>query len=69
MARDFFFDGRRAQHLGVAKLDQYRAFGVHGVVARDTNRTQLVSGTGVAGFRKNSSHKNTGGYLKNNIVG
>ena len=32
-----FFHRRGAQHLGVAKLDEHRAFGVHGVVAGDAH--------------------------------
>jgi len=57
VAGDFFFYRRGTKHLGVAKLDQYRAFGVHGVVTGDAHRAQLVSGAGVAGFWENSGHK------------
>ncbi|MPM86989.1 hypothetical protein SDC9_134082 [bioreactor metagenome] len=47
--RHAFFDRCGAQHLSVAELDQHRAFGVHGVVARDAHRAQRVVGAADAG--------------------
>jgi hypothetical protein len=57
VARHFFFYRSCAQHLGVAKFDQNRAFGVHGVVAGNTHGAQLVSGAGVAGFWESVGHR------------
>ena len=45
VARHLLFDRGGAQHLGVAKLDQHRALGVHGVVARDAHWAQLGGGS------------------------
>ena len=47
VARHFFFDRGGTQHLGVAKLDQHRALGMHGVAARDAHRPQLISGAAI----------------------
>jgi hypothetical protein len=44
VARHFFFNRSGAQHLGIAKLDQHRAFGMHGVAASDAHRAQLIGG-------------------------
>ena len=47
VARHFFFDRCRAQDPGVAKFDQDRSFGMHGVGARDAHWPQFVGGAGV----------------------
>src|SRR5450830_5108 len=36
------FDADGADHLGIAKLDQYRSLGVFGVVAGDADRAELI---------------------------
>ena len=43
-------DAGGAQHLGVAELDQHRAFGVLGEPAREADRAQLI-GRAAAGSR------------------
>src|SRR5690606_37510818 len=43
-AADAVLDTGGAQHLGVAKTDQHRAFGMVGEVALDADRAQLVRG-------------------------
>lgn len=53
-------DNRRAALVStlvaVAKLNEHRAFGVHGVVAGDAHGAQLVSSTGVARGRQGGGH-------------
>src|SRR5471032_425686 len=41
-ARHAVFDADGADHLGIAKLDQYRSLGVFGVVAGDADRAELI---------------------------
>ena len=43
--RHLFLHRCRTQHLGVAELDEHRSFCVHGVVAGDAHRPQLICGT------------------------
>ena len=43
-ARHAVFNADRADDLGVTELDQYRPFGVLGVVAGDADRAELIGG-------------------------
>ena len=47
-----FFDAGSAQHTCVAKLDEYRAFGVAGEVAGDAHVAQLIGSTAAGSHRK-----------------
>jgi len=57
VARHFLFHRRGAQHFGVAKLNQHRAFGMHGVVTGNAHGAQLVGSTGVARGGQGGGHE------------